>query len=818
MVPLVTRAQNNPATIAMPGGDFEAPVYGAAPFYGYQPANSEWAWSGLAGVQRNGSGLGATGAPAGSQTAFLQGSGSAGNQGAFSSNVTLAAGVYRVTFRAAQRATGVAVPIQIKMDGTLIGAPITPTSTSFASYASQPFKVSADNGDRPYRLGFSTSSGSGVSMSLIDTVAIETVPTLNNGGFEAPVYTAYGYQPTGSGWNWSGMAGIQRNGSMGANAPEGVQTAFLQGASQPGSFSQTITFSAGSYKVLFKAARRSSSSVTPIQVRINTYPTGVITLAPTTPSSPAFSTYSTESFTVPAGNHTVSFSTTSVGGGAYSLIDDIYIENVASPTVVLPAAVAPTNPSNLVANARTGSVALNWSASSGATAYKVKRATAVNGPYATFAPDVTGTTYTDTTVSNGATYYYRAYAYNVGNSSEDSNQVVATPLAAPVVTAIAGIKRIDLNWNAVPGATSYRVFITRPQGIDQVYEVPVNGTSANHLNLNSGYEYGYNVVAYATAVNGTSDATPVSKMTLPDAPLNLSLNINSASSVTLNWNAVDSATNYRVKRSTTNGGYTTLPNVITGTTLTDSGLSAATTYYYRVFAVNAGGNGPDSEQKQVTTPPDAAPLLTATGAASTATQGVANLSWSAVSGASYQVRRREGTVGSNFIVRTNTASTSFEDSGLNYGVTYSYQVYAYTSGGYGPSSNTANVTVTEPAPTVAPTLTAVVGNGQVTLNWSTVTNAISYRVSVSQTSGGVGQSGYTLTETGTSRTIGQLTNGVKYYFRVNATNAGGQGPYSNEVEATPPGTPCGSDFERDCREHDGHSQLERCEQRDLLPR
>ena len=109
LAPLATRAQNN---ALVNGGGFEAPTYTAAPFYGYQPANSPWTWSGVAGVQRNGS-LGAS-APEGVQTAFVQGSGAAGNQGTFSQNVTLAVGTYRVTFKGAQWKDGPAVPIQIQ--------------------------------------------------------------------------------------------------------------------------------------------------------------------------------------------------------------------------------------------------------------------------------------------------------------------------------------------------------------------------------------------------------------------------------------------------------------------------------------------------------------------------------------------------------------------------------------------------------------------------------------------------------------------------------------------------------------------------------
>jgi hypothetical protein len=90
-----------------------------------------------------------------------------------------------------------------------------------------------------------------------------------------------------------------------------------------------------------------------------------------------------------------------------------------------------------------------------------------------------------------------------------------------------------------------------------------------------------------------------------------------------------------------------------------------------------------------------------------------------------------------------------------------------------------------PAPPAAPTgLTATAGNGQVALSWNAVSGAISYSVQRATASGGpyaTVQSGLTVT----SHTDTGLTNGVSYYYVVSASNAGGEGPNSNEASATP---------------------------------
>jgi cellulose 1,4-beta-cellobiosidase len=54
-----------------------------------------------------------------------------------------------------------------------------------------------------------------------------------------------------------------------------------------------------------------------------------------------------------------------------------------------------------------------------ATSYNVARATATS-QYTTLRTGVTGTSYTDTSVANGTTYYYRIIAVNSFNQSGGS--------------------------------------------------------------------------------------------------------------------------------------------------------------------------------------------------------------------------------------------------------------------------------------------------------------------------------------------------------------------------------------------------------------
>ena len=69
---------------------------------------------------------------------------------------------------------------------------------------------------------------------------------------------------------------------------------------------------------------------------------------------------------------------------------------------------------------------LSWSASTGATSYNVKRSTTSGGPYTTIASPTT-TSYTDTGLTNGTTYYYVVSAVNAAGESANSAQVSAAP-------------------------------------------------------------------------------------------------------------------------------------------------------------------------------------------------------------------------------------------------------------------------------------------------------------------------------------------------------------------------------------------------------
>ncbi|MEC0229312.1 Kelch repeat-containing protein [Paenibacillus alba] len=123
---------------------------------------------------------------------------------------------------------------------------------------------------------------------------------------------------------------------------------------------------------------------------------------------------------------------------------------------------ATMTPINLTATAGNSSVLLNWTGAVGANVNNIKRSTTPGGPYTTIATNVTGTTYTDTSVANGTTYYYVVTSVNPAGESINSNEASATPQgtvtppsssngrALLVITLVNGLeKEYDLSMTEV---------------------------------------------------------------------------------------------------------------------------------------------------------------------------------------------------------------------------------------------------------------------------------------------------------------------------------------------------------------------------------
>ena len=282
------------------------------------------------GVTGNGSGFtsGNPSAPQGSQVAFLQGKGSITQ-----SVAGWAAGSYTLSFDAARRGNyGGVEDFEVLVDGNVVGT-FKPTSTSYQALTTGSFTVPAGANTVEF-LGLNTAGGDDTDFLDAVSVAVASaappMPTVGDSGFEAVSVGAgnYAYSPTGSAWTFTstpnvGGAGVAGNGSAFTSgnpaAPQGSQVAFLQAA---GSITQTVAnWAAGSYDITLDAAQRGNyGGVQDFEVLVDGNVVG--TFKPTTTS---YQLYTTSTFTVSAGSHTIQLLGINTAGGD----DTDFLDNVA---------------------------------------------------------------------------------------------------------------------------------------------------------------------------------------------------------------------------------------------------------------------------------------------------------------------------------------------------------------------------------------------------------------------------------------------------------------------------------------------------------
>ncbi len=177
------------------------------------------------------------------------------------------------------------------------------------------------------------------------------------------------------------------------------------------------------------------------------------------------------------------------------------------------------------------------------------------------------------------------------------------------------------------------------------------------------------------------------------------------------------------------------------------------------------------------------------------TGGTINLSWNTATDTEnntsvkyvlYRSTQTGFTTDSSTMINTGMTSTSYVDNGLTNGITYYYIVQAYNCAGL-QTNNTDEDSAVPTNPAQAPTLqNATPGDGEVSLTWSSVSGSDEYRVYYSTQTGG----SYTLitSTTVTSYTHTGLTNGTTYYYVVKNYDTAkypSLSDYSNELSATP---------------------------------
>ena len=201
------------------------------------------------------------------------------------------------------------------------------------------------------------------------------------------------------------------------------------------------------------------------------------------------------------------------------------------------------------------------------------------------------------------------------------------------------------------------------------------------------------------AAGGAGGATITDPGVAPLAPTSVTATPATSSAVNLVWTDIAGESGYRVERSTDGtGGWTTAAeSPQNATTASDEGLTANTTYFYRVIAVTRAGDASISDVISTTTllDPPAQPQLVVVPSSPTQI----DLSWSDVgteTGYRIEVSLDAGATW-NDIGGAGADVTTFSDQALTPGTTYWYRVIAINAAGASaPSDPVSATTLADP--------------------------------------------------------------------------------------------------------------------------
>jgi titin len=474
--------------------------------------------------------------------------------------------------------------------------------------------------------------------------------------------------------------------------------------------------------------------------------------------------------TLPA--NTTSYTNTGlVAGYAYAYrVRAINAGGVSTPAAVT-VTTLPAAPALVATPIADTQVSLAWTNVAGETNYVLQRSDDGGSTWSTIvSPAANVATYINTGLTADTTYAYRVFAHNASGDSAAS--AVLTPhTLMPAPAGLTGMgsstTQVNLTWTDSATETGYRI----DRSVDGrtwyvMTTLPANTTSYSNTGLAAGYAYAYRV--RAINAGGVSAPAAVTVMTLPAAP-GLAAAPASDTRINLGWTNVYGETNYVLQRSDDGGStWNTIispaANVIT---YVNTGLTADTTYSYRVIAHNASG---DSAASNVVTPHTLLPTVTGLTAVGASTTQV-NLTWDDSTGETgYTIDRFNGKV---YVQIGTTAADvhSFTNTGLVAGATYYYRVHAINAGGASLMDGTFVPGTTIPLATAL--TTTAVSNTSIRLNWTNVAGETGYRIERSAD----GSTGWTTIKTAGTDVLNYIDTGLTtdtpYFYRVTAFNASG---------------------------------------------
>lgn len=493
----------------------------------------------------------------------------------------------------------------------------------------------------------------------------------------------------------------------------------------------------------------------------------------------------------------------SVGEGALSTTVGVTIE-----------VTAPESPTNVRANPNTsGEIELEWDASpsSGHITYRVERrdVTANSDEFVPLGfPEPIKTTITDKELAHNHRYEYRVFATRSGLDSAPSNLVQATA-TYEVPDAPANLQatptsdgKIEITWDAHEEDVWYLVYqrdVTEDSTTEfRQWEIPVttNSVTAEYLRHEHTYEFAISATNRGGEGPKSSTVQATAEVAPPAAPTNLTATPNGDGTIQLDWDAPDKDSWHWVYRRDVTAGDTNFTRgkypFSEGSSATADFLKDGHVYEFKVSATNLGGEGPFSNvaraKAEVAPPPKPTELST-----SRMPNGDIKLSWTAPdSGLDYYVYDRDVTAGESEFTKWEypvTSGTEATATYLTHNHKYEFKVVSVYAGKESAYAGPVVATSFVEAPDSAPTGLEIVArnDGSAQLSWFETAPDDWYYIYQRDVTEGESFKKHSYPTSKTQFVAKPLIDGHTYAFKVQATNAGGDGPVSGSVQVVAKG-------------------------------
>ena len=236
--------------------------------------------------------------------------------------------------------------------------------------------------------------------------------------------------------------------------------------------------------------------------------------------------------------------------------------------------------------------------------------------------------------------------------------------------------KIQLSWDAVPGAKSYEIFYSTSPDSGYKRLANVKKTFYRFSRAKCGITYYFQMRVCQKGAKSAFGPVSYGKTELTGSP-SLQIKKTSYNSVTLKWSKVAGAKKYEIFYADSLDGEWHSLGLKGGTSFTHKKLMTGATYYYQIRPIRDSFYGRWSNGVSTTTFLDNVNKLKVKAASADRMK----LTWKKVKGAAYYVILRADSIDGTYEMIAHATKSSYIDTGLQSGTTYFYKVYA-VSGPY----------------------------------------------------------------------------------------------------------------------------------------